>query len=336
MKGCVVKMKQIVMEGPRKSKVAEVDIPKINDDQILVKVRYTGMCHSEWYPWTVAVPGQIFGHETMGYVADVGRNVKGFKIGDRVTGLGGGGYKEYIVMEPQKTMHIPENIKDEDAIVEPIGCLMSVGSRMMPKLLDDEIVVVGTGYMGLGMISMFKAMGYGRIVAVDLREEARENALKYGADEVYHPDELDPEFYLNWRTWDSPDLTRDGHKTDIFHVGFENVMEFTGTPSGLNLAGGLACAHGRVGVGGFHNDCDRTVDFKLWNMKAITLINCHERRIEFETELCRRGLDLISKGIWKFTGATKHIYSMEEFDKANYDMEHHTNNFIKGAVKCDE
>ena len=60
MKGCVVKMKQIVMEGPRKSKVAEVDIPKINDDQILVKVRYTGMCHSEWYPWTVAVPGQIF------------------------------------------------------------------------------------------------------------------------------------------------------------------------------------------------------------------------------------------------------------------------------------
>ena len=57
MKGCVVKMKQIVMEGPRKSKIVEVDIPKINDNQILVKVRYTGMCHSEWYPWTVAVPG---------------------------------------------------------------------------------------------------------------------------------------------------------------------------------------------------------------------------------------------------------------------------------------
>lgn len=108
-------------------------------------------------------------------------------------------------------------------------------------------------------------------------------------------------------------------------------MEFTGTPSGLNLAGALACAHGRVGVGGFHNDCDRTVDFKLWNMKAITFINCHERRIEFETELCRRGLDLISKEIWKFTGATRHIYSMEEFDKANCDMKHHTNNFIKGA-----
>jgi len=135
-------MKSIIMEGPKKSKVIEIDIPKINDDQVLVKVKYTGMCHSEWYPWSVAKPGDTFGHETMGYVADVGRNVKGFKIGDRVTGLGGGGYKEYIVMEPSKMMIIPENLKDEDAIVEPLGCLMSVGSRMMPKLLDDEIAVV--------------------------------------------------------------------------------------------------------------------------------------------------------------------------------------------------
>lgn len=329
-------MKKLIMDGPRKSRIIDVDVPKINDNQILVRVKYTGMCHSEWYPWTVAVPGQEFGHEAMGYIADVGRNVKGFKIGDRVTGLGGGGYREYIVMEPEKTMLVPENIKDEDAIVEPLGCLMSAGTRMMPKLLDDEIAVVGTGYMGLGMISMFRAMGYGKIVAVDLREEARENALKYGADEAYHPDELKSYYYLNWQNWDSPDLKRDGHKTDIFHMGFQNVMEFAGTPDGLNLAAKMNCAHGRLGIGGFHNESLRTVDFKLWNMKALDIVNCHERRIDFETELCRRGLDLISKGIWKFTGATNSIYSLEEFDKAQEDMENHTNNFIKGAVKCDE
>ncbi len=329
-------MKKLIMDGPRKSRIIDVDVPKINDNQILVKVKYTGMCHSELYPWTVAVPGQELGHETMGYIADVGRSVKGFKIGDRVTGLGGGGYREYIVMEPEKTMIVPENIKDEDAIVEPLGCLMSAGTRMMPKLLDDEIAVVGTGYMGLGMISMFRAMGYGKIVAVDLREEARENALKYGADEAYHPDELRPYYYLNWQNWDSPDLKRDGHKTDIFHMGFQNVMEFAGTSDGLNIAAEMNCAHGRLGIGGFHNESLRTVDFKLWNMKALDIVNCHERRIDFETELCRRGLDLISKGIWKFTGATNSIYSLEEFDKAQEDMENHTNNFIKGAVKCDE
>ncbi len=66
------------------------------------------------------------------------------------------------------------------------------------------------------------------------------------------------------------------------------------------------------------------------------MVNCHERRIEFEADLCRRALDLISKDIWKFRGTVTHLYSMEEFDKANEDMETHAGNFIKGVVKCDE
>ena len=328
-------MKQIIMTGPRTSKVCDVEVPRIDDDHVLVKVKYTGMCHSEWYPWTVAKPGEFFGHESMGYVAEVGRNVTGFSVGDRVTGLGGGGYREYIVMEPAKMMHVPENLKDEDAIVEPLGCLMSAGTRMMPRIFGDEIAVVGTGYMGLGMVSMFRAMGYNNIVAVDRRDEALENALRYGASRAIHPEELQRHEYLTWENWESPDLRRDGHKIDIFHTGFENVMEFTGTPDGLQLAADMVCAHGRLGVGGYHNDGLRTVDFKLWNMKAMDVINCHERRIEFEAGLCRRALDMLSKGLWKFTGTVNHIYTMEEFDQANYDMENHTGNFIKGAVLCE-
>lgn len=327
-------MKQIMMEGPGKSKVIDVEIPRINDNQILVKVKYTGMCHSELYPWSVAKCGDTFGHETMGYVAEVGRNVKGFSVGDRVTGLGGGGYKEYIVMEEHKTIHIPDNLKDEDAIVEPLGCLMSAATRMMPAIPGDDIAVVGTGYMGLGMISIFRALGYSHIIAVDIREEARENALKYGADEALHPDELKNYQYLTWENWNNFDLKRDGHKTDIFHTGFENVMEFTGTPSGLTLAGEMVCAHGRLGIGGYHNDGMRTCDFKLWNVKAMNMINCHERRIEYEADLCRRALTLISKGIWKFTDTVNAFYSMEEFDQANCDMQTHKNNFIKGVVVC--
>jgi threonine dehydrogenase-like Zn-dependent dehydrogenase len=223
---------------------------------------------------------------------------------------------------------------DEDAIAEPLACLLSAGQRMAPKLCGDPVAVVGCGYMGLGMITLFKAMGYGRIVGVDIREQARENALKFGASDVYSPETLPREYILNWETWDKPDLTRDGHQTDIFNIGFEDVMEFTGTESGLSLAGELVCAHGRLGIGGYHNDGLRTVDFKLLNMKAITMINCHERRIEYEATLCERALHLISKGIWKFTGATTHFYALEEFDLANGDMESKRGNFIKGAVRC--
>lgn len=328
-------MKQIVMTGPRKSKVIDVDIPKINSNQLLVKVIYTGMCHSEWYPWSTASAGDTFGHETVGVIADAGSEVKGFRTCDRVTGLGGGGYKEYIVMEPEKTCRVPDNVKDEDALGEPLACLLSAGQKMSPVLCGDRIAVVGAGYMGLGILSLFKAMGYGDMIAVDPREAARMNALRYGATEVYSPEELPQEYRLNWDTWGKPDLTRDGHKADIFGLGFRDVMEFSGTPEGLALAAELVCAHGRLGIGGYHNDGFRTVDMKLWNIKAMTMIHCHERRISYEATLCRRALELLSKGLWQFTGATSHIYSMEEFDKANEDMESKAGNFIKGAVRCD-
>lgn len=327
-------MKQIIMIGPKKSKVIETEIPKINDKQLLVKVTYTGMCHSEWYPWSIAKEGDTFGHENVGVVADMGSDVKDFHIGDRVTGLGGGGYKEYIVMEPQKTCIVPDNLNDLDAIAEPLACILSTGQKMSPRLCGDKIAVVGAGYMGLGIISLLKAMGYGDIIAIDLRKEALDNALKFGAAEVYMPHEIPREYLLNWETWGKPDLTRDGHKTDIFNIGFKDVIEFSGTESGLRLAGELVSAHGRMGIGGYHNDGDRTIDYKLWNIKAFTSINCHERRIDYEATLCKRSLELISKDIWKFKGVTNNVYSMEEFDKANEEMETKTNGFIKGAVKC--
>ena len=329
-------MKQIIMTGPRKSKVIDVTVPKIERNELLVKVIYTGMCHSEWYPWSVAREGETFGHETVGIVAEVGADVCGFKVGDRVTGLGGGGYKEYIVMSPEKTVHVPDNLKDEDAIAEPLACLLSVAVKNPIETLGDAIAVVGAGYMGLGMISLFKAMGYGDIIAIDKREEARANAKKFGATEVYAPEDLPRSYLMTFDTIGAPDLTRDGHPADFWSLGFKNVVEFAGTEDGLQLAGDLTGAHGRLGIGGYHNDGPRSIDYKLWNFKAITTENCHERRIDYEAGLCERCMMLLSRGIWQFTGVTNNIYAMEEFDQANEDMITHANGFIKGAVRCSD
>ncbi|MGA3221056.1 MAG: alcohol dehydrogenase catalytic domain-containing protein [Acidimicrobiales bacterium] len=327
-------MRQIVMDGPRRSHVASVPEPAITEDQILVKLTYTGMCHSEWYPWATAKKGDVFGHETVGVIAQTGLNVDGFNVGERVTGLGGGGYKEYIVMDPAKTVHVPDNVKDEDALAEPLACMLSAATKMPLATPGDRIAVVGTGYMGLGMISLFKVMGYGDIVAIDLRQEALANALKFGATEAYHPADLPEGYKLDWPAIGGADLTRDGHAVDIFNIGFQNVVEFAGTESALQLAGNMVCAHGRLGIGGFHNDGPRTIDYALWNFKALTTVNCHERRIMWEVDLSQRCLAMLSKGLWQFTGLAHHVYEMDEFDKANEDMEAHRDGFIKGLVRC--
>ena len=328
-------MKTIVMTGPRKSKVIERDIPRMTDDQLLVKVKYTGMCHSEWFPWTVAREGEHFGHEPMGVVADVGKNVSGFKIGDRVSGLGGG-YSEYIIMDPKYTVHIPDNIADEDAQAEPLACLLSASTKIPIAVPGDPIAVVGAGYMGLGMISLFRLKGAGKIVVIDPRAEARENALRFGASEVYAPCELPPEYILDWNSWGSDSLSGNGRKLGIFDIGFKTVMEFTGTESGLRLAGDLVSAHGLLGIGGYHNDTDRKIDFKLWNVKAFTAINCHERRVDFSAMCGERALDMLSTGLWNFKGVSNHIYSMDEFDRANEEMDNKPKGYIKALIRCSE
>ena len=326
------KMRQMVMAGPRKSRIIEVPIPKISDNEMLVRVTLTGMCHSELYSWQTAKEGDVLGHESVGVVAEIGKKVTGFKVGDRVTGLGGGAYKEYIVVTPNKMAHVPDNLKDEDAISEPLACLLSAAMKLPVETLGDTIAVVGCGYMGLGAISLFKAMGYGDIIAIDFHPERLELAKKFGATETYLPDEVPEMYHSNFETIGKADLTRSGDNANVFAPGIPTVMEFSGTESGLQLAGDLVKAHGRLGIGGYHNDGPRTIDYMLWNFKAITTINCHERRIDYEAGLCRRCMELLSKGIWKFTGVTT-VYDTEDFDRVSELMEKQAPGFIKGAFR---
>ena len=326
-------MKRMICTGPRKTAIGEEPMPIINDDQMLVRVTLTGMCHSELYTWQTAKGGEHLGHESVGVVEQIGKNVKGFAVGDRVTGLGGGAYKEYIVAEPHKMAHVPDSLADEDAISEPLACLLSAAMKLPCQTLGDRVAVVGCGYMGLGAISLFKAMGYGDIIAIDKRPEALENAKRFGATETYLPEEIPTYYYLTFETMGKVSLTRDGDNYNILNGGIPTVMEFTGTEDGLRLAGDLVQGHGRLGIGGYHNDGGRCIDYKLWNFKAITTINCHERRIDYEADLCRRCMKLLESGIWQFKGVTK-IFDMKDFDKVSEMMENHTDNFIKGAFRC--
>ena len=320
-------MKQIVMEGPKKSKVVEVEMPQIDDNQLLVKVKYTGVCHSEMHPWSVAKAGETYGHEPMGTVVEMGKNVSGFKVGDRVCGLGGG-YREYVAMDADKTILVPDNISDEDAVIEPLGCLLSSASRVPLAKAGDTVAVVGCGYMGLAMISLLKAMGAGKIVGVDLRQEALENALKFGATEVYTPDTLPESYILDWNSWDKG--------LDMFQTGFKIVVEFTGTESGLRLAGDMVSAHGFLGIGGYHNDFERKIDFKLWNVKAIIANSLHERRYEYLVDCCKNAMEMLSSGQWAYKGAITNIFTMDEFDKANEMVHDKPKGYIKALVKCSD
>ena len=117
-------MKAIVLEsfgGPEKMSYQDVNKPRITDDQLLIKVHATSVNRPDIvqrqgnYP---APKGEsdILGLEVAGVVDQIGISVSGWKKGDRVMALvGGGGYAEYTAAYPAHAMAMPDALRDEHA-----------------------------------------------------------------------------------------------------------------------------------------------------------------------------------------------------------------------------
>lgn len=313
-------MKKMVMAGPKQSRLIDVPVPEITNRQVLVKVKYCGVCMSEHYDWTVAQPGRTFGHEPFGTVAAVGKDVQDFREGQRVSGLALDALAEYLVFEEEKLVHVPDTVADEDATVEPLSCLVSAASKLPVRVPGDAVAVVGAGYMGLGMISLFQLKGAGRIIAVDTREEALQNARRFGATEAYLPHQLPKEYLAPMH--------------DIWHGGVDVVTEWGETNESLRIAGEMTRIDGILGIGAYHTGGNRSVDMQLWNVKAITAMSVHERKDAFQMYCCQKAMEMLASGQWHFKNLQPRVYSLNEFDQAHTDLETKPGNMIKALVDC--
>ena len=311
-------MKAIVTVGPKKSVIKEVEMPVMNDNSILIRQTYCGVCYSEHYDWAHNENGGAFGHEPVGIVAEVGKNVKGFKVGDRVGGLwgstlpGAGAMVEYALVEnPDKKpiMKLPDNIRDIDAIVEPLSCMFSAVSKVSDCMPGTKICVIGAGYMGCGAISLLKLRGF-YVVAVDIRESSRNDALLYGADEVYSPEEA---------------LSK-------FKDSFDIVCEWAETNESLDLAINLTAQCGLLCIGAYHTGPKRLVDMQQLNVKAIIMHSTHPREVSLSNTGARNALRMLESGEWNFKNIPTMVYPMDKFDLAQEELETKYGHHMKAVI----
>lgn len=206
--------------------ICEVEAPVANDDEILVKVEAAGVCHTDLHAaegdWPVK-PGLPFipGHEGVGIVTAVGKNVRHVKEGDRVGVpwlysscthcrhcLGGwetlcenqkntgysvnGSFAEYLVANPDFVAHIPPNLDLYQ--VAPILCAgitVYKGLKMLDAKAGDWVAISGIGGLGHLAIQYAKAMGF-NVAAVDICQDKLSMAKSLGADIVINAMEEDP------------------------------------------------------------------------------------------------------------------------------------------------
>src|SRR3954447_8234027 len=171
-------MKALVFEEPRQAVVRELDVPTIASDEVLVRSRNVGICHSDFelyeghYIIPVAYP-IIPGHEWSGEVAEVGSSVTAFRTGDRVVGecvvnngadhFGfsiSGADAEYFVAKASWLDRIPEELSFmQGAFVEPFSVAYSATVAAGGTDGSDEVAVIGGGRIGLLCVMPAAAMG---------------------------------------------------------------------------------------------------------------------------------------------------------------------------------
>jgi 2-desacetyl-2-hydroxyethyl bacteriochlorophyllide A dehydrogenase len=223
-----VKMKAAILKGPREVVLKEVPVPEISDDEVLVEVKYCGICGTDLHSFEIPSffeVGTYLGHEISGIVAEAGKKVKGWKSGDRVTvfphyqcgecyscrhgfmsccerfmmGAIGcvtdeklpGGFAKFIrVPIPHRRLYsLPEEVSfEEGVLVEPLACSLHA-IRMSAFRPGDPVMVLGAGPIGLGAIAFLKNAGAGLIIATEIIEKRAEVARKLGADYVFNPQE---------------------------------------------------------------------------------------------------------------------------------------------------
>lgn len=314
-------MKAFRMKAAQKFVPVEVPVPQIAEDEVLLRVLVCGVCASEYHAWEAGEDiGKIFGHEAVGIVEAVGAKVTKFVPGDRVTGMTTQSFAEYTKVREAYLVKVPDGMTDAEAIGEPLACLMS-GILRTPIDPGEPFAIVGSGYMGTGFMQMMKAKGAGKIVAVDIREEALENAKRFGADETYYAKEVPAKYIVN--AWD------DG----IFDRGIQTVAEASGKQDGLTLAGEMTAVHGHLSIVGYHQGGPRSIDMKLWNWKAITALSAHERRMHACAKFIESSLNLVQKGQIDTKSMMTHFYDFDDVNLAYYELKHKPKGYIKGVVR---
>lgn len=216
-------MKALVFKGPKHFEVEKRPIPVISEDEILVKVKFGGVCGTDnrIYQGTKVIEApRVTGHEFSGTITEIGRNVEGYRVGQRVsvypmiycgkchccqegrtnicvnrTTIGyeiDGGFAQYVKIPKEaiacgNVVEIPNGVSDEvAAISEPIAAAYH-GIQQADLKDGDIFVIVGAGPIGLFHVQLSKSVDLKKLIVIEPIAEKRMMAKEMGADIVIDP-----------------------------------------------------------------------------------------------------------------------------------------------------
>ena len=267
-------MKAAVLHGKHAVTIEEIDRPKTDREQVLVKIHSAALCGSDLnlfvgnikcrYP---VVPGYCFS----GLIEEVGSGITDLEERERVCGLNFGifgAFAEYIAVSGSKVYRIPESVSFEEAAFIESVALALRSLRLTSPVKGRNVLILGQGSLGILHTHLFKKAG-GVVFVADLMPSRLSLSRRFGADCL-----LDP------RAGDILDQMYDKTQTAI-----EVVVEAAGSSTVVDILSRLPDAE--------------MVLFSTWN-PVINQFSARDARITkvagASREDCLAALKMISEG----------------------------------------
>jgi len=310
-----VRRTSAVLTQPEKFELAEDEV-HVGDDQVLIKVEACGLCTWELFHFhgKFGFPQRV-GHEPSGIVVEVGKKVKDFFIGDRVTGFFGPGFATYAVASPSSLIKIPEGVKTEHALGEPLACISNIVRAANPEI-GDYILFFGCGFMNLLALSALVGRSPADFIVVDISDPKLKLAEELGATVTLNPKEVDVVTEVK--------KTTDNRGADI-------VLEATGKPGVVNLASELLRKRrGKLLLVSSHSGGEN-VNIELWERGTIVL-NPHPGYSLDRMDDLRRAINGLARGVFPMEKLITHRFRLVDIQKAFDTYSRKPEGYIKGIV----
>lgn len=309
--------------------MSEADKPEVGYNDILIKIKKTAICGTdvhiynwdEWSQKTVPV-GMTVGHEYVGTVAAIGDGVRGFTIGDRVSGEGHitcgycrncragrrhlcrnttgvgvnrpGAFAEYLSIPADNAFKIPDEVSDDmAAIFDPFG--NAVHTALSFDLVGEDVLITGAGPIGMMAAAVAKHAGARHVVITDINDYRLELAANMGATRT-----------VNSSKEDLSDVMQQLGMSEGFDVG----LEMSGVPVAFNGMLKAMNHGGKIALLGIPPG-DMPIDWNQVIFKGLIIKGIYGREM-FETwykmaALIQSGLDL--------TPMITHVLPVDEFQQ---------------------
>lgn len=257
------------------------------------------------------------GHEPVGRIVEVGRGVRGFAPGERVTGFFGEAFADVAIAPAGQVLKVPPGIPPEHALGEPLSNVV-IAVRAASVEIGDYVLLIGCGCLGLNILSGLAGTLAAEIIAVDLKTDALRLAGECGATITLNAGQVDViEEVLR---------ITEGRGVDV-------AIEACGVPAVFDTC--AACLRreggGRFILAGGHMS-PATYDLAPLCIYGAVVRAAWPRHSRDRMDDLRRALLMLARGRFPMGRLITHRFRLEEIGQAFEIMLHRPRGYIKGIV----